>query len=397
MKNAERGIQNAECRMKNQESRKWNEAPGLSHSAFSIQHSAFFCPPHEVVAAVRAMQAPIVVAHVVPDADALGAMLALAGAWSGSGHGPKVSLPPASVSQRLTFLLDMVPIEMAAGEDFPRADGFVVLDTAKRPRCNVGSSLKDTDWWAGCRVVNIDHHATNTRFGDLNWIEDSAGSTCELVYQLIVAMKWPITPPVASLLYAGIQTDTLGFSLPTTSVSALRVCADLVERGANVELLGERLYRSQRRAEFDLLRVIYANTRVLAHGRLAYSSASHDEIHQCGCTAADIDDQINVPRSLEGVQLAILFSEGNRGKTRVNFRGSGPVTVSELAMQFRGGGHRQSAGAILDCGLQEAIEKVIPVTIEHLERFPSPSAPGQERDVAAPDFGGEMLGHGRRR
>jgi phosphoesterase RecJ-like protein len=266
-------------------------------------------------------------------------------------------------------MLEWACAPRASPEDFTAADGFIVLDAAKKSRCGVDAMLRETDWSAGRRVVNIDHHESNTLFGDVNWVVPTAGSTAELIYYLLRAVDWPISTLAASLLYAGIQTDTLGFSLPTTSASALSVAADLVARGADVAELGERLCRSQRKSEFNLLRVIYANTKLLADGKVAYSSASYDEIVGSGCTAADIDDQINVPRSLNGVCLAMLFTEGNRGKTRINFRGSGDVTVLDLALKFNGGGHRQSAGTVLDCGLHEAIDKVLPRAVEHLERF----------------------------
>ncbi|MEK6674274.1 MAG: DHH family phosphoesterase, partial [Planctomycetota bacterium] len=262
--------------------------------------------PVDVVAKLKTLRHPVVVAHVVPDSDALGSMFGLATAWSMAGAKIKVSLPEGSLSQRLLFLHQMAGLSVATSQDFQTADGFVALDTAKKGRCNVGSALKDTDWSAGRPLINIDHHATNTRFGDLNWVVETAGSACELVYYLLRALDWPITPTTASLLYAGIQTDTLGFSLPTTNAAALRACADLVEFGAEVGDLGERLCRSQTQSEFELLRVVYDNTKVLADGRLAFSTASYDEIHHAGCTAADIDEQINVPRSLRGVQLAML-------------------------------------------------------------------------------------------
>lgn len=312
------------------------------------------------------------ISHVVPDADALGSMFAAARSLSGGGCTPKVSLPADSLSQRLAFLFERAAVDVATKGDFASADGFVVLDTAKKQRCNVEAGLKETDWSAGRPLINIDHHATNTRFGSINWIAGEAGSTCELVYQLLKSTRRRIDPTTASLLYAGIQTDTLGFSLPTTGASALRAAADLVEAGADVGDLGERLSRSQRKSEFDLLRVVYANTRLAGEGRVAYSTLSYDEIHNAGCTAADIDEQINVPRSLDGVQLAMLFSEGKRGRTRINFRGSGDVEVVELAARFKGGGHTQAAGAILECGLQEAVERVVPAAVEHVERFTSP-------------------------
>ncbi|MCH7592798.1 MAG: DHH family phosphoesterase [Planctomycetes bacterium] len=336
--------------------------------------------PEELLHAIKSMRAPIVISHVVPDADALGSMLALARSLTGELGKPKVSLPDGSLSRRLTFMFDQAGMFVATREDFAAADGFVVTDTAKKPRCNVGRELKETDWSAGRPVVNIDHHHTNTRFGDVDWIVDDAGSSCELVYFLLVALQratksacGAIDASTASLLYAGIQTDTVGFSLPTTRAWALLAAAQLVKAGADVAEVGRRLYHSQDKSEFDLLRIVYANTTAAADGQIAYSFASFDEIHNAGCSAADIDDQISVPRSLDGARLAMLFTEGNRGKTRINFRSSGEVTIADLAAQFKGGGHAQAAGAILDCGLKEAVEKVLPRAIEYLAKFSPPN------------------------
>ena len=316
------------------------------------------------------MRAPIVVTHVVPDADALGSALAMVRAGSSNGCRPKLSLPERSVSHRLAFLCDWIQPVLATVDDFANADGFIVVDTAKKERCAVGPEWKSVDWSGDRPVVNIDHHASNTRFGQVNWVVGDASSAAELVYLVLLATARPIDALTAAVLYAGILTDTLGFSLPTVTAFSLSAAADLVARGADVKELGERLCRSQRQAEFDLLRVIYANTQTAADGQIGYSSAGYDEIHRAGCTAADIDDQINVPRSLKGVRLAMLFTEGRKGKTRINFRGSGDVTVVELAKEFDGGGHRQAAGAVLDCHLEDAIARVLPRAVAHMKQFP---------------------------
>lgn len=326
-------------------------------------------PPGDVLDAVGGMHSPIVVSHVVPDADALGSMLATALALSANGCTPRISLPAGSVSQRLGFLVESAKTVVATPDDFSSADGFIVLDTAKKPRCNVGPELRQTDWSNGRPVVNIDHHATNTSFGDVNWIVGEAGSTCELVYTWMKATGVKVDAVTATLLLSGIHTDTLGFSLPSTSVWSIAAAAELMQLGADVGDLGERLYRSQTRSEFDLLRVFYTNTRVNSGGRLAYSFASYDEIHNAGCAAADIDDQINVPRSLEGAELAMLFTEGHKGKIRINFRGAGAVTVVDLAGQFGGGGHTQAAGAIVDGDLQTVIKTVVEQASKHLAQF----------------------------
>ena len=300
------------------------------------------------------MRAPIMVCHVTPDADALGSMLAMAMAWAADDCRPKVSVPEGSLSQRLEFMVSWSKPVVATRADFATADGFVVLDTAKASRCNVDAAFA---------------HCWAELFGDVNWVVDRAGSSCELVYYLLLAAGRPVDPIGASLLYAGIQTDTLGFSLPTTSASTLRAAAGLVDAGADVGALGERIYRSQSDSEFALLRIVYDNTRVFADGQLAYSTASYDEIRSTGCAAVDIDDQINVPRSLDGVRLAMLFTEGRKGRTRINFRSEGEVTVLDLAAEFGGGGHRQAAGAILDCGVEEAVDRVLPRALEYLRTF----------------------------
>ena len=342
-----------------------NEVETGSAAAIARDPSAV---PAGVIETITRMRRPIMISHVVPDADALGSMFAMARAWTEPNRQPIAALPDGSVSKRLAFMPEWAEIPIATDADFESADGFVVLDTAKAARCGVGKERKTGDWIAGRPVVNIDHHATNTGFGTVNWVVGKAGSTCELVYHMLASARRTIDAVTASMLFAGMQTDTLGFSLPSTSASALHVAGELVTLGAAVGELGERLCRSQRKSEFDLLRVIFANTRVVADGAIAYSTATHDEIHGAGCSAADIDDQINVPRSLEGARIAMLFTEGNRGKTRINFRGSGSVTVLELAAHFGGGGHQQSAGAILDCPPEEAVTRVVPFAIEYLAR-----------------------------
>jgi phosphoesterase RecJ-like protein len=244
-------------------------------------------------------------------------------------------------------------------------DSVVVVDTAKLSRVNVeGDPEKFVDH--NRTVVNIDHHVTNTRFGSTNWIEADASSSCEMVYWLYKQAGWKVTPQIATLLYAGIHTDTAGFSLPTTTPSSLAAAAELVAAGADVAGFGEHMYRSMRSGEFDLLRVFYDNTRVACGGAVACSSATYDEIHGAGCTAADIDDQVGIPRMIAGIRIAMLFTEGDKGKIRINFRGEQGTNVLELAKSFGGGGHATSAGTIIKGEMDAVIENVLARTGDYL-------------------------------
>ena len=193
-----------------------------------------------------------------------------------------------------------------------------------------------------------------------------ASSTAELVYQVIRAAGRPVDPVTASLLYAGIHTDTRGFILAATTGAVLAVAAELVDAGARTAELGERLYRNRRAGEFHLLRLIYANTCLAAGGRIAYSTADYDEIAGCGCRAADIDEQVDIPRSLDGIMMAMLFTEGVRGRVRINLRGEGAVSVVPLASELGGGGHDQAAGAVLEGSIRQVLGRVLPLAEKYL-------------------------------
>ncbi len=312
------------------------------------------------MSAIAASRRPLLVGHVRPDGDCLGAVFALAAGAESSNRDPRVFYLEDQVSQRLAFLCGLSPRAVAPVEARRSCDAVIVLDTAQAGRAAVDPPLADL---AGgvppVPIINIDHHVDNPRFGTIHWVVPGASSTCELVFRLLKALEWPVTPAVASLLYAGIHTDTLGFSLPNTTEGSLHTAAELVRAGADVADLCERLCRSQGRSEFDLLRVIYDNTRLTADGRIAYSTATYEEIAATGCTAADIDDQVMIPRSLRGIRVAILFTEGKRGRIRMNFRGEGGTSVLGLARALGGGGHESAAGAIVEGSMSAVVADVL--------------------------------------
>jgi phosphoesterase RecJ-like protein len=324
-------------------------------------------PPADLVNAVRAAGRVVLVGHVTPDADCVASVAAV---WLGLrelGKEVYAVLPEGTVSRRMEYLVRRAGLTPATMEQAQGCELVLVLDTAKAVRVNVPGKLEALP---GLPVANVDHHATNAGFGRWNWVVPTASSTSELVYTLLRSLGCRITPTIATLLYAGIHGDTQGFSLSNTAAESLNVAHELAAAGAAIAEVCEQLHRSQSRGEFELLKVVYAHTQVSEDGRLAWSSASHAEIAATGCTASDIDDQVEVVRSIEGVRVAILFTEGRRGKVRMNFRGEKGVAVLSLAAQFGGGGHAESAGAILDGTVNEVVERVIPAALEFVGAMP---------------------------
>lgn len=312
--------------------------------------------PGEICDAIRAANHIGFVGHVTPDADCLGSIAALWLALPELGKHVHAFVPPDTISRRLSYLMRHAGVTLARPQELDQCDLVIVVDTAKERRVNVEGKWESI---LSKPILNIDHHSTNTQFGRWNWVNVRAGSSCEMVYELLRALDCRITPTIATLLFAGVHTDTQGFSLASTTVNSFAVAHDLAEAGARVSDVCERLHRSQSKAEFDLLKVIYANTRVTEDGRLAWSTASYAEIVAAGCTAGDIENQVEIPRSIEGISAAILLTEGNPGKIRINFRGEGTVPILELAQLFGGGGHIHSAGAMLDGDLRAIEARVV--------------------------------------
>jgi bifunctional oligoribonuclease and PAP phosphatase NrnA len=311
--------------------------------------------PGDLIDTLSSARLPVIVGHVTPDIDALGAMLALARALPSSDA--VIAVPVPLKSQKLQFVMDLGGnIPLADPVSMAQADVFVVVDTASTKRVNVAGHWEAI---ADRFVVNIDHHITNPDYGRINWVVDNASSTCELIWRLIRAAGWVLDAPTAGLLYAGISSDTAGFSLPSTTADCLTAAADLVRSGADVDRIGCRISRSQERHEFDLIRKVYHNTRVVADGHIAYSTLTHEEIVSSGCSPQDIDDQVSIPRSLSGVRVALLFSEGEQGVIRINLRGEGPTPVLPLAEKLGGGGHTHSAGARIRGTMDEVVRRVL--------------------------------------
>ena len=325
--------------------------------------------PEEISAALRAADHMALVSHVTPDADALACLASLWLALPELGKHPHLVLPQGTVSRQLMYLVRYAGLRPASSADMRDCDLIVALDTAKERRLNAGEHHTVL---TRIPVVNIDHHASNPCFGRWNWIVPDASSTSELVYALLRALGCQITPTIATLLYAGIHTDTQGFSLSNTTPHALQIGYELAEAGARIAEVCERMHRSLSRGEFELAGLIYRNTNLSADGRLAWSTATYAEIAATGCAASDIDDQVEIPRSIEGIAVALLFTEGEPGKVRINFRGERGVSVLALAEQFAGGGHHASAGARLSGTLPEITARVLPAAQEYVARLTLP-------------------------
>jgi phosphoesterase RecJ-like protein len=198
-------------------------------------------------------------------------------------------------------------------------------------------------------LINIDHHASNTRYGDLDWVSVHHPSTGELIYRLLRAARWPITPPIADCLFTAVSTDTGSFQYPSTLPSTYHVAGELVARGANLAKICDEVYQSFPLPRARLLKRVYSRFRLTAKNRIAYFWLKKADFARTGAESADSEGLIDHIRAIEPVVVACVFEEAEPELTRISLRSkSEKVNVNDIAAQFGGGGHPAAAGARIE-------------------------------------------------
>ncbi len=194
--------------------------------------------------------------------------------------------------------------------------------------------------------INIDHHESNTRYADLNWVSAREPSTGELIFRLLKIAKWPITKPIADCLFTAVSTDTGSFQYPSTRPGTYHVAGELVRRGADLAKICDEVYQSYPLSRARLLRHIYSHFRLTHENQIAYFWLKKADFARTGAETSDSEGLIDHIRAIEPVVVACVFEELEPDLTRVSLRSkSQKVNVNEIAAQFGGGGHPAAAGA----------------------------------------------------
>jgi len=281
-----------------------------------------------------------VCSHMRPDGDCIGSTLGLALALLEQGK-EVICWNQDPVPDKLRFLDPDQLIQ--APRPIKRAfDCVVAVDAASIDR--LGTAEKHI---ANRKtLINIDHHASNTRFGDVNWIASREPSSGELVYQLIRKAGWEITPRIADCLFTAISTDTGSFQYPTTLPATYYAAGDLVKQGADLATVCDEVYQSYPLSRVKLLRLVYNKFRLTHDNQIAYFWLKEEDFARTGATASDTEGLIDHVRAIEPVVVACVFEELEPELTRISLRSKDKnVNVSDIAGEFGGGGHQAAAGA----------------------------------------------------
>jgi phosphoesterase RecJ-like protein len=264
-----------------------------------------------------------------------------------------VVIPPP-LPEMYGFLpgFDQIDVEPPAGAD-PELVFF--FDSGNLERS--GSSVKQIASHA--TIVNIDHHPSNSRFGDINVIEPEASAVGQMVIEMLDHFEYAITPTIAINLYVALLTDTGGFRHENTTPRALEDAARLARLGADPGHIATQVYKMRPETTLKLSALALATMRIELEGRLTWAKVTRRMLREAGAVMAESEGIIDTLNSIAGLELAVLFKEVSSDLTKISVRSRGPVDAAALCATFGGGGHIRAAGAEIEKPMDEAVQLVL--------------------------------------
>lgn len=303
---------------------------------------------------LRKAQRVVVVSHIRPDGDAVGSMLGFGTALREAGKEVQCVLEDG-VAERYHFLAGAADVSQEVSLDY---DYLIVVDCADKFR--VGSVLEKLP----PPNLVVDHHKTHINFGSLDYVEPDSEATALMLTEKLPAWGLKVSPDVAPCLLTGLLTDTLGFRTNNTSPKALRIAAELMEKGADMvkvyhntlsmRSLAEIRYWGQGLTKLDLTDGILTSTLTLEDRLIA------------GYPENDDADLINMLTVVPDALISILFIEQKEDSIKVSWRSVKGIDVSNIASTFGGGGHESAAGADIAGKLDQVKTRVLEETRKYL-------------------------------
>lgn len=243
---------------------------------------------------------------------------------------------------------------------------LITLDCGDKNRICVDNDIKNS-----CiKLINIDHHASNDCYGDLNYVVAEASSTCELVYNLLIRNEEvnnnkSIDENIATALYTGLITDTGKLTYSNTHASSFDMAKRLLISGADTQKVVQNVFGSN---SFNFYKLLgeSLNTLEIINTKVAIMMVTKDMLEKYNIDFNDIDGIVPYARDIENVEIGILLKEKNNNEIKVSLRSKSFADVSRVAKVFGGGGHIRAAGCTINDNIENAKTKIIEEALKEI-------------------------------
>ncbi len=292
----------------------------------------------------------VILSHAAPDGDSLGSSLALYNYLLERDKQVTVIVDD-EVPHIYKFLKGADQIEKVGyNDDFDLA---VVVDSSDPER------LGKTDrYLADKKIINIDHHISNSKFGTYNIIDSKSSATAEIVYEIFENQNIEMSRAIAECLYVGIVTDTGQFQYSNTTSKTHRITESLINKGVEPAQIFKLVYQNNTKGKTKLIANAINSLEFYCEDRISSMVLTKEDYLSVGATDEDTEGIINFGRDIISVELALLFKESTDNKVKVSFRSKNKIDVNILAGEFGGGGHKSAAGATI-IGEMEVVKKSV--------------------------------------
>ena len=292
----------------------------------------------------------VILTHENPDGDAIGSGLALYNSLIDMGKNPDIIIP--EYSRTFEFLPGTDKIKKES--DIEKYDLAISVDCATIKMLNGFAK-----YFENAKVkISIDHHSSNTMFGDLNYVSPDAPACAQILLVILEYFKIEITKEIGTCILTGIITDTGGFKYSSVNSETFEFAAWLLNKGVNVSKIYRRVLQIKTRANFELNRIASNRLEFFEDGKIAFTYITKEDEVSVNAENGDHEGIVETGRDIEGVEVSIFIRETDKG-LKISMRSNDYVNVSDVCLLLGGGGHVHAAGASFNGTIDQAKEKIL--------------------------------------
>lgn len=314
----------------------------------------------EICKVIKAKRKFYIIGHIRPDGDCIGTQLALYHFLTSLGKTVR-AFNRGPISENTKFLKGIENIEPMYDLSFI-PDVFIYVDTSSPDRVYNGFEPNGF-------IINIDHHYTNSNFGNINYIDTTVSAAGEQIFHILKHYNFAITPDIAECLYLAIVTDSGAFRYSTTTYKTFEIAAELTKYGAVPSKIATEFFDTISTPAVYLISQVLSNLHYVCNGKLCWSEITQSMFEIAGGEEYEPEGLVSKLRAIKGVEVGILLYEIKEGGIRVSLRSKGTINVGVLAEQLGGGGHPNASGIYIKGNYETLKNHIINETVNYIDKF----------------------------
>lgn len=305
----------------------------------------------EILKQIQKAEKIVILTHESPDGDAVGSSLAM-----------------KLIVEKLEKTADVIIPEYSRLFNFlPSAEAIMTdseiknYDLAISVDCATLKRMAKKEYFENAKTtIVIDHHGSNTMYGDLNYVNPASPACCEVIAGMLKYYEIDITKDIGTCLMTGIITDTGGFRHVGITPETFEFTADLIRLGVDVPDIYKRTLNTKTRANFELSKRVMDRMEILEDGKVTFTYMNKKDEEEVGAEPGDHEGLVEIGRDIEGVEVSIFIRQKeNEDAYKISMRSGNKVNVSDICFLFGGGGHPRAAGALIQGNVEQVKEKLM--------------------------------------